>query len=203
MKFWLHRLRHWWNRPRGQSQTIELKPLATGRPSGPGHWIPVALKRAMEQGQWERASNLVDETDHLVRTWPLVAEQVARFHLALGRPDVALKTIDEAIFRTSELRLLQNVCRALEGHTVEAMADLDRWSDHPSFPVVASTLLALLKIEHDEIDDAWSLLDANLKNHEDPMSLACLFVLCKERGMTECASKLARRLQSTFGPGRS
>ncbi len=163
-------MKNWLRRIFGRSPTpgrpsldrfTEVKPLPTHRLSA-GRWIATALDRAMRQDQWDQARRLIQTAGRLTETFPHVAEQVARYHLASGDPLQALHVIDDSHVQTASLRLLQNVCLIVVGREGEARTDLQQWVKRSTAPLNARTLHALLEAKGNNYDAARTELRKNL-----------------------------------------
>lgn len=199
MKNWLRRI---FDRPQSPGRNApdrfaEVKPMPIHRLSA-GRWIATALDRAMRQDQWAQARRLVLSAGRLTETFPHVAEQVARFHLASGDPLQALHLIDDSHVQTASLRMLRNVCLIVIGRESEARTDLQQWVKRSTAPLSARTLHALLEVGEKNYETARTQLRRNLKHLDDPTSLASLIALCVADDRQRQADHWADRFQKAM-----
>lgn len=200
MKTWLRRIFDRSKKPPGHpapDHFTEFKPIPTYRLS-PGRWIATALDRAMVQDQWGQARRLVQTAGRLIETFPHVAEQVARYHLALGDPVQSLHVIDDSHVQTASLRMLRNVCLIVVGREREARTDLMQWVKRSTAPLCARTLHALLETGDGNYDEARTGLRRNLRHLEDPASLASIITLCIADDRQRQADHWADRFRKTM-----
>jgi hypothetical protein len=157
--------------------------------------LSAMIDRAIERGQWEAADRVARTATRLVAKHPVLGERVARLHAARGDFDSALAVIDAGAVRPASMRMLRVVCLLQLGRRCEAHLDLHEWARRSSAPVHARLVLALL--EHAEGDDeaACLALQRNLRQIEDPHSLAALMLLAMTRRRAELARLWAQRLR--------
>lgn len=164
-------------------------PLATARE------LARAIDHAMERGQVELAGRLAMTAARIAPVSARLTESLARLRLATGRPDAALAMIDACRRRPSSLRLLRLACLVELGRSGEAHLDLAEWSRHTTMPLAGRLLLALSEWETGDRARALQLLQDNLAEVEDPLSLELLFILATLEGRFGLASLTAARLE--------
>lgn len=188
------------SRPTANTASLPLAKMAAEpkkRQSGASRWLASAIERAMARSMWSQASRIVKSAVKLAPHYPHLTEQIARYFFARGEFENAIETINSCHLRTSSLRLLEDLCLINAGKTAEARDDLVRWSKKATAPLTARVALALLVIKSGDQESARTLLAQNLRQMEDPMTLAVLISLCVAEGKTEQARQWADRLRAT------
>jgi hypothetical protein len=156
--------------------------------------IGEALDRAMELGLWEHAERVAATAMRLAPQHAVVAERVARLRAAQGDFQAALAIVETCGSRPASLRLLRAVCLLQLGRRLEAHLDLREWSGQASAPLQARLLLALLEwLDGDQRSATDSLL-RNLKQFQDPRSLAALLLMAAAEDRPKLAAYWADRL---------
>lgn len=197
MKTWLRTLfRILRRRASRPGRTIEPKPLSAAAGHSP-HWFAAAIRRAIAEEQWDRAASIIDDAGRAFRAVPDIAEQIARFHLAVDRPDRALHALDDAIVQTTALRMLRNICLVVAGCTGAARADLERWIRRDGAPFEAHTLLAHLNAARGDLAAARTLLESIVQSDSNPHALAALVAICMEQGADADAARWADLLRAS------
>jgi predicted negative regulator of RcsB-dependent stress response len=158
--------------------------------------LAAALDRATSLGQWELAERIATQSDRIAREHPVLAERLARLRVARSEFEAALNIIDACHTQPASLRLLRTVCLLQLGRAHEAHADLLGWARKSSAPLQARLMLALLEWETGHHDDAVAALQHNLKQIEDPHTLAALTLMAASQNRTHMASIWAERLRT-------
>jgi hypothetical protein len=162
--------------------------------------LAAALDRAVELGEWELAERIASQALRIAREHPHLAERLARLRAASHQFDAALAIIDSCSDRPASMRLLRAVCLLHMGRRYEAHLDLHDWGTRASAPLQARLLLALLEWDAGDEDAAIAALGRNVRQIEDPGSLAALFLMANARGRAYVAHTWATRLQRAI-PG--
>lgn len=162
-----------------------------------------AIDEAMSNGQRTRAALLADRATGLSPGHPRLAECLARFRLAQGRPETALRIIEGCGQPPASLRMLRAVCLILVGRRADAHADLLRWSERASAPLDARLLLGFLEWQLGDTPAALRAWRRNLRHLDDPRTIMALLLAAVQRDRPEQAELWARRLGTagTAGPG--
>jgi hypothetical protein len=125
-----------------------------------------------------------------------LCERQARLCAVRGDASTALNIIDTTGHRTSSLRLLRAACLVQAGRRDEAHLELRQWAQRPSAPVAARSMLALLEWHDGDMTAACDALRTNLRQFEDPATLAALMLMHEVRGHTQQADRWAERLRT-------
>lgn len=154
-----------------------------------------AIDDALLRNQAQRAERLADSAARLAPTSARLTESLARLRLATGKPETALAMIDACRRRPSSLRLLRLVCLMELGRNAEAHLELADWRKDSTMPLAARTLLALAEWEAGDRAAPLALLQDNLAQVEDPLTLELLLVLSMLEGRAGLESMIAGRLE--------
>jgi tetratricopeptide (TPR) repeat protein len=153
-----------------------------------------ALDRVLERGLWSRADRLIQWAAPLARGHAQLAERIARLRLRQDRPDAALAVIDTVRVQTVSLRLLRAVCLLVEDRPAEAHHELRTLSARPDAPLEARLLLAFAEINAGDLDAARQALHANLRQIDDPRTVAVLLLLERMAGRGDLVRRCTGRL---------
>ena len=154
-----------------------------------------AIDDALLRNQAQRADRLADSAARLAPPSARLTESLARLRLATGRPEAALAMIDACRRRPSSLRLLRLVCLMELGRSAEAHLELADWRKDAAMPLAARTLLALAEWEAGDHASPLALLQDNLTEIEDPLTLELLLILAVLEGRAGLESMIAGRLE--------
>lgn len=157
--------------------------------------LAAALDRAVELGQWELAERIAAQSIRIAQQHPLLAERLARLRATRSDFDTALAIIDSCRSQPASMRLLRVVCLLQLGRRGEAHSDLHRWAGKASAPLQARLMLALLEWQFGDDEAALAALQHNLRQIEDPHTLAALVLMAQSRGRSAMAVHWAQRLQ--------
>ena len=155
-----------------------------------------AIERAMKLGLWEHAQRVAESASHMVHRHPHLADRLARLRLAQRDPESALNIIDSCTLRPASLRLLRAICLLQLGQRAESHLDLHEWSRRASAPLQARFILALLEWHAGDADAALDALRRNLRQIEDPRTLAALLLINTAMRRRDPAAIWADRLRS-------
>ena len=158
--------------------------------------LAASLDRATSLGQWELAERIAAQSIRIAREHPLLAERIARLRTAKNEFEAALNVIDSCHTQPASMRMLRTVCLLQLGRAHEAHADLLGWARRSSAPLQARLMLALLEWESGHHDDAVAALQHNLKQIEDPHTLAALTLMAASQNRTHMAGIWAERLRT-------
>ncbi len=188
--------------PSGKDVTARGDSGALG--SGPhpaARRIALEIDSALGRGQWLRAERLTQSGARIMHTSARLTECIARLRLAQGRAETALAIIDAATMQSTSLKMLRMACLLELGRAGEAHLALREWSRKSTAPMEARRLLALLEFSASEMGagtgDRDAGLDAllhNLRQIEDPRTLALLILDAVAQGRREQAEHWAQRL---------
>lgn len=169
--------------------------VRAGRGGQAARSLAAGLQRAMELGLWEHAERIAKSAQPLAGHYPSLCEHLTRLRLAQDNPERALASIDSCAMRTASLRLLRDVCLLQLGRRDEAHLDLRAWAGRSSAPLAARTMLALLEWQIGDSEAAIATLLRNLRQIEDPQSLAVLMLMNAANSRDDAARYWADRLQ--------
>jgi len=155
-----------------------------------------AIERAIRVGLWEHAQRIAGSATTLAKNHPHLAEWLARLRLAQGDPDTAIAIIDSCASFPASLRLLRAICLLQLGRCIEAHMDLHHWAGKSSAPLPARLILALLEWQSGDSAAAVVALQRNLKQFEDPLTLAVLTLISAAEDRSELAANWSQRLRS-------
>ncbi len=160
--------------------------------------LAALLDRAMNLNQWAHAERIAHTAARLTRDHPILAERLARLRAARGEFEIALTIIDSCITQPASMRLLRAICLLQLGRRHEAHLDLHEWSRRSSAPLHARLILALLELDEGDDEAAAIALQRNLRQIEDPHTLAALLLMAVSRGRSTLAGLWARRLRAAI-----
>lgn len=158
--------------------------------------LAAALDRAVELGQWLLAERIAGQSIRVAKNHPLLAERIARLRAARGDFETALTIIESCRGEHASLRLLRAVCLLQAGRSHEAHADLLHWSRKAAAPLQARLILALLEWKAGHHDDAALALQRNLRQIEDPATLAALMLMTEAEDRSQMSRHWAQRLRA-------
>lgn len=158
--------------------------------------LAASLDRAMQLGLWEHADRLAAGVGRLAERHPALAERLARLRLKQDNTEACLSVIDSCPARSASLRLLRAVCLLKTGRRAEAHFDLNEWSRRSTAPLQARLLAAMLEFQNGDPAAAIQELRRNLRQIEDPRTLAALALVCTGAGLKDQARLWADRLRS-------
>ncbi len=178
--------------PAKQSAQDDSDEVQLGRQTS--RQLCAALDRATQLGLWEHAERIAQNANRVARLNAGLTDRIARLRLVQGDSAAALAAIDACPARSGSLRLLRNVCLIHAGRRSEAHMDLHAWSARASCPLTARVLLAMIEWKAGSDTAAIEALVRNLKQIEDPDTVALLTALCVASNRPEQASDWAKRL---------
>jgi len=157
-----------------------------------------ALDRALERSQWAHADRLAESATRLASHHPMLRERIARLRLQQGQADEALSVIEGGSVWSASLRLLKAICLVQLGRRIEAQLELQQWASKPSAPLQARLLLALMEWQDGDADAAAAILQRNLRQLEDPKSLAALMMMSAAQGNQSQTEYWAQRVRAAI-----
>jgi hypothetical protein len=159
--------------------------------------LAAALNRALALGQPEHAERIARTAWRLALRHPKLVETLARWRATRGEFDAALALIESYPGQSASLRLLRIVCLLRLGRRLEAQVDLREWARRASAPLQARLLLGLLEWRGQDAVAATSALLENLRQLDDPQSIAALMLIAVAQDRRELAQHWAGRLNQS------
>lgn len=154
-----------------------------------------AIDAALSRCDLVEADLLSRTALRLARRSPLLIEAMARCHLSMGRPDMALSVLSERSKPSSSARMLRAIALLELGRTTEARMELLP-TDGPEAPAQARLLAALLAWEAGDLNEAASLARSVERGPWAPFAEAVLTALHVASDDTEAAATPAKRLHA-------
>lgn len=154
-----------------------------------------AIDAALSRRDLVEARVLADAGLRLPRRTPALAEALARFHLAHGRPESALRMLSDLPRPGASTRHLRAVALLALDRTIEARMELLHAAG-PEAPAESRLLAALLAWEAGDHDEAASLARSVERGPWAPLAEVILTALHVSAGDLEAAEAPAARLHA-------